>query len=363
KENLEALMEKHNFSIEWVVVDYGEYQEKVTTSLLAGQPIGDIIRFPRPWMIPTLTKQDLFWPVDEYTKNDHVFIQQYTHDYSLYEGRGYGFRTGINGASSGIFYNRTLMEDLGLTPLQEYVDNDNWNWDTFIEVAKSANRDTNNDGDLDVWGLATNALIVLASAANEANLVYEDKHGLEDPKTVETLNFLSRLATEDVARPTERGDWTEPKQYIMQGNKLMFAGSDYEMNDFKADMPDYDIGFVPFPKGPSAEGYRSFVTIPNYLTIPKAVENPDQLVYIYEKINDIQSMYDYPKQASLESLFTKEEDIENARIAGEVINVVDNINGYPTMPYYEFEGEIREGTSISTIIEKYKDPFQASIDE
>src|SRR5690606_41438309 len=76
KENLEALMEKHNFSIEWVVVDYGEYQEKVTTSLLAGQPIGDIIRFPRPWMIPTLTKQDLFWPVDEYTKNDHVFIQQ-----------------------------------------------------------------------------------------------------------------------------------------------------------------------------------------------------------------------------------------------------------------------------------------------
>src|SRR5690606_16051513 len=94
-----------------------------------------------------------------------------------------------------------------------------------------------------------------------------------------------------------------------------------------------------------SEGYRSFVTIPNYLTIPKAVENPDQLVYIYEKINDIQSMYDYPKQASLESLFTKEEDIENARIAGEVINVVDNINGYPTMPYYEFEGEIREGTS------------------
>nr|WP_144928503.1 extracellular solute-binding protein [Paenibacillus bovis] len=363
KENLEALMEKHNFSIEWVVVDYGEYQEKVTTSLLAGQPIGDIIRFPRPWMIPTLTKQDLFWPVDEYTKNDHVFIQQYTHDYSLYEGRGYGFRTGINGASSGIFYNRTLMEDLGLTPLQEYVDNDNWSWDTFIEVAKSANKDTNNDGELDVWGLATDALIVPALAANEANLVYEDKHGLEDPKTVETLNFLSRLATEDVARPTEGGDWTEPKQFFMQGNTLMYSGSDYEMDDFKADMPDYDIGFVPFPKGPSSEGYRSFVTIPNYLTIPKAVENPDQLVYIYEKINDIQSMYDYPKQASLESLFTKEEDIENARIAGEVINVVDNINGYPTMPYYEFEGEIREGTSISTIIEKYKDPFQASIDE
>lgn len=203
KRNLEELMKKHNFKMEYMIVDFGEYQDKVTASLVAGEPIGDIIRVARPWMIPTLVNQGLFAPVDEYTKNEKVFIQQYTNEYSQYEGRGYGFRTGINGASSGIFYNRTLMNQLGMKPLQEYVNEDNWNWDTFIQVAKEANKDSNNDGKLDIWGLASASLLVPAMASNEANLVILDKQGLEDPKTLEVLNFLSRLATESVGRPTE----------------------------------------------------------------------------------------------------------------------------------------------------------------
>ncbi|RIX59195.1 extracellular solute-binding protein [Paenibacillus nanensis] len=363
KENLDALMEKHNFKMEYVVVDYAELRDKVTASLVAGEPIGDIIRLARPWMIPSLVSQGLFSPVDEYTKNEKVFIQQYTNEYSQYEGRGYGFRAGINGASSGIFYNRTLMNQLGIKPLQEYVNEDNWNWETFIQVAKEANKDTNNDGKLDIWGLASSSILVQAMASNEANLVAEDKQNLEDPKTLEVLNFLSRLATEAVGRPTEGGDWTEPGQFFRQGNTLMWANSDYEIENLKKDMPDYDIGFLPFPKGPSATQYHSHNTIPNYLTIPSAIENPEQLVYIYEKINDIESMYDYPKQSRFETFFSNEDDLNNARIAGESIKIIDTIDGYPTMPYYEFTGEILEGVSVSTVIEKYKEPFQAAIDE
>ncbi|MBD2867071.1 ABC transporter substrate-binding protein [Paenibacillus arenilitoris] len=363
KENLDALMAKHNFKMEYVVVDYAELQEKVTASLVAGEPIGDIIRLARPWMIPSLVAQGLFWPVDEYTKNEKVFIQQYTNEYSQYEGRGYGFRAGINGASSGIFYNRTLMNQLGLKPLQQYVNEDNWNWETFMQAAKEGNKDSNNDGKLDIWGLASASILVQAMAANEANLVAEDKQNLEDPKTLEVLNFLSKLATEGIARPTEGGDWTEPGQFFRQGNTLMWASNDYEMENLKKDMPDYDIGFLPFPKGPSAAQYHSHNTIPNYLTIPSAVENPEQLVYIYEKINDIESMYDYPKQSRFETLFSNEDDLNNARVAGESIKVIDDIGGYPSMPYYEFTGEILEGVSVATVVEKYKEPFQAAVDE
>ena len=142
----------------------------------------------------------------------------------------------------------------------------------------------------------------------------------------------------------------------------MFAGSDYEMENFKKDMPDYDIGFLPFPKGPSATSYHSHNTIPNYLTIPSAVEHPERLVYIYEKINDIDSIYDYPKQSTLETLFSNEDDIENAKMAGESIKVIDTESGYPSMPYYDFIGEIMEGIPVSTVVEKYKGPFQSAID-
>jgi len=363
KENLDALMKKHNFKMEYVVVDYGEYQDKVSSSLIAGEPIGDIIRVARPWMIPGLVRQGMFTPVDEYTKNEKVFIQQYTNEYALFEGRGYGFRAGINGASQGVFYNKTLMNQLGIKPLQEYVNEDNWNWDTFIQVAKEANKDTNNDGKLDTWGLAGASILVQALASNETNLVLEDKQNLEDPKALEAFNFLSRLATESVARPTEGGDWTEPGQFFRQGNTFMIASADYEMENFKKDMPDIEIGFLPFPKGPSATQYHSFNTIPNYLTIPSAIANPEQLVYIYEKINDIESIYDYPKQSRFETLFSNEDDLNNAKMAGESIRVVDEKNGYPSMPYYEFIGELLEGVSVSTVVEKYKEPFQASIDE
>jgi ABC-type glycerol-3-phosphate transport system substrate-binding protein len=363
KENLEALMEKHNFKVEYVVIDYGEYQNKITTSLTAGDPIGDIVRVARPWMVPALVRQGMFHPVDEYTKTEKVFIPQYTNEYSSFEGRGYGFRAGVLGASGGIFYNRTLMNQLGLKPLQEYVDEDNWNWETFIEVAKQANRDTNNDGVLDTWGLSTASLLIPAMAANEATLVIDGKQTLDDPKTLEVLNFLSRLVTESIARPTEGGDWTEPGLFFRQGNTLMHAGQDYENDGFKTDMPDTDIGFVPFPKGPSGTEYQSFNTIPNYLTIPSAVENPEQLVYIYEKINEYDSVYDYPQQANFERLFSTEEDVENAKLAGQSMKIIENNGAYASMPFYEFQGEILEGISVSTVVEKYKEPFQAALDE
>jgi len=363
KQNLEALMEKHNFNVEYIVVDYGEYQDKVKASLMAGEPLGDIIRLARPWMIPTLVKQDLFWPLNDYVINDNAFVVQYTSELSEFEGKGYGFRIGVAGAGHGVFYNRTLMNQLGLKPLQEYVDEGNWNWDTFIEVAKEANKDTNNDGKIDTWGLASDSIIIPALAANETNLFSNGQVNFEDPKTMEALNFISRMATEAVARPTEGGDWTEPKQFFIQGNTLMFASADYEMDSFNTDMAEYDIGFLPFPKGPSGSQYHSYNTIPNYYTIPKAVENPEQIVYLWEKIYDIESIYDYPRQADLEKWFKNEADIENAKAAGESIRVIEGPDSYPSMPYYEFLGELREGVSVSTVVEKYKEPFQSAADE
>ena len=99
-------------------------------------------------------------------------------------------------------------------PLQEYVDEDNWNWGDFIEVAKEANRDTDNDGNLDRWGLAAGTFLDQAVAANETDYVIGREQNLEDPKMIEALTFISRLHTDNVPRPTEGGDWTEPRQFL-----------------------------------------------------------------------------------------------------------------------------------------------------
>lgn len=362
-ENLEALKKKHNFDIEYVLLDYGEYQDKVVASLLAGEPLGDIVRLEKFYTIPSLVKQDLLWPIDEYTKNTNAFNQKVTNEIMTFEGRGYGFTDDQANFYSGIFYNRTLMNELGITPLQEYVDADNWNWDTFIDVVRDANRDTNNDGKLDVWGLAQGeGLLDSALYSNETDLTKGDKQNLEDPKTIEAFEFMVRIGTEELARPTEGGDWTEPSMFFRQGNTLMYAGAFWELDGFKEDMPDYDIGFLPFPKGPSASAYHSGETRFNASTIPKAVDNPEQLMYIMEKIHDIESMYDYPLQNRLETQYVNEDDINNALLAADGFVVLDN-QTFPSMDYYGLRYELAQGTSVSTVIEKYKDQYQAAVDE
>jgi ABC-type glycerol-3-phosphate transport system substrate-binding protein len=362
KKNLEDLMKKHNFKIEYVAIDFGEYQQKVTASLLAGEPLGDIVRMGKNYMIPTLAKQDLFWPVDEYTKNAKVFNQKVTNEYMQYEGRGYAFSEGQGNLVQGIFYNRTLLNQLGMKPLQDYVNEDNWNWDTFVQVAKEANKDTNNDGKLDTWGLANSQVVEHAMYSNAAHLTKGNTQNLDDPATQEALNFLSKLATEQVYRPTEGGDWTEPGQFFRQGNTLMYAGAIFELGGFQTDMPDADIGFVPFPKGPSETEYHSGEAAFQALTIPKAVENPEQLLYIWEKINDIDSEYDYPDQGYYESLFTNEDDINNAKIVSPGMIVFDHGTFGDNLKFWDFVGEINSGVSVSTVVEKYKAVFQAAID-
>ena len=242
------------------------------------------------------------------------------------------------------------------------MNEDNWNWDTFIQVAKEANKDTNNDGKLDTWGLANSSLMDHALYSNNTGLTKEDKQNLDDPATLESLHFISRIATEKIARPTEGGDWTEPGQFFRQGNTLMYAGALHELSGLKTDLPDYDIGFVPFPKGPNATEYHSAEALFQALTIPKAVENPEQLLYIWEKINDIDSVYDYPDQASYETLFSSEDDLNNAKMVAPNMMILDH-NTFPNLKYYDFVGELNEGISVSTVVEKYKSTFQAAIDE
>ncbi|KRE45375.1 ABC transporter substrate-binding protein [Paenibacillus sp. Soil522] len=361
KKNLEALKKKHNFEVEYVVIDGAEYQKKVTASLLSGEPVGDIISVSRSYTVPALASQDLLWPLDEYTKNDKVFDPDVTNRIMHYNGKGYGFG-GYPGGAIGFFYNRTLMNNLGMKPLQEYVNEDTWNWETFVQVAKEANKDTNNDGKLDTWGLAGAGVLDAALASNEASLTKEDKQNLDDPKTVEALNFMSRLSTEKIARPSEGGDWTEPSQFFRQGNTLLYFSGVYEATGLKNDMKDFDIGFIPFPKGPNGSVFYSHENNPGAFVIPKAVPNPEQLVYIMEKIEDYETIYDFPLQGWYETMFTNEDDINNVRIASNRY-YLDNMNTFPSMPYYEFADEINKGQSVSTVIETYKTPFQAAIDE
>lgn len=360
QENLEMLKEKHNFDIEYLTIDFGEYQERLTASLLAGEPVGDLVRLGKRYAIPGYTQQDLLWPVDEWVQNPNAFNLPYTHEIFQYEDQGYAFTDALSNIINGMFYNRTLLDELGLQAIQDYVDEGNWNWDTFKDVVASANLDTNNDGSNDTWGLANPSVIEYALMSNDTALTDQDQQNLDDPATIEALEFTASV--HELARPTEGGDWTEPEQFFREGNTLFLTGADFMYNGLTEDMPEYDIGFIPFPQGPNADGYRTYEADIQAIAIPSAVENPEQLIYIWEKINDVTSIYDYPGQSNLETMFTNEDDIENARLVMENLVVLDHFT-FPDLAFWDFSADLIEGMPVSTLIETYSQPFQAAIDE
>jgi len=363
QENLAALEEKHNFTMEFVMIDYMEYQERVIASLIANEPIGDIVRLAKNYTVPALVQQDLVWELDEWVNNEHAFNTRMTDELFTHEGSGYGFTDDhIDHDMTGLFYNRTLMNELGLDAIQNYIDEDNWNWDTFKEVVASANQDTDNDGNIDTWGLANRSVLPSALASNDAALTDGGQQALEYPETMEAMEFVASIGREALARPTEGGDWTEPRQFFQQGNTLFYNGAYWETNDLMNDMPEYDIGFVPFPKGPNADDYRAYNDAVHAYAIPKVVDNPEQLLYIWEKIYDIDSVYDYYGQAVFEADLTNEDDINNIR--GLTTNIVafDHF-AFPDLDYYALEHELAvEGTPVSTVIETYAQSYQAAID-
>lgn len=360
RENLEALKEKHNFDVEYIELDFNEYQEQITASLLANEPLGDIIRVGKKYAIPSFAQRDLIWPVDEYVQNPNAFNLQYTHEIFQHEGKGYAFTDAKANIVQGIFYNRTLMEELGLKPIQEYVDEGTWDWDTFADVVASANQDTNNDGKTDTWGLAVPSVLERALASNDAALTDAHEQTLDNPATIEALEFAAEIFK--IARPTEGGDWREPEQFFREGNTLFLPAADHAYNGIVTDMPESDIGFVPFPIGPSADGYRTYEADIQAIAIPKTVENPEQLVYIWEKIFDVDSIYDYPGQSNLESMFSNEDDINNARLVMEHLNVLDHFT-FDSAVFWSFQAELLDGTPVSTLIESHAPAFQAAIDD
>ena len=360
QENLEELKEKHNFDVEFIAIDFGEYQEQITASLIANEPVGDMIRVGKKYAIPGFTQQGLLAPVGDYVQNPNAFNLPYTHEIFTYEGKGYAFTDATANIVQGIFYNRTLMGDLGLRPVQEYIDNDEWDWEAFKEVVASANLDTNNDGNIDTWGLANPSVLEHALSSNDAALTNDDQQTLDDPATLEALEFTQEVF--ELARPTEGGDWTEPEQFFREGNTLFITGADWMYDGIVTDMPEYDIGFIPFPIGPNADGYRTFEGDIQAIAIPSTVENPEYLVYIWEKIHDVDSIYDYPGQAQLESMFSNEDDIENARMVREHLNVLEHFT-YEDSVYWDFEAELLDGTPVSTLVESHIPVFQSAIDD
>ncbi|WP_314585094.1 extracellular solute-binding protein [Paenibacillus terrigena] len=366
---IEEAEKKYNAKIEFVKFgDYGKYVENFTVTSLSGEPFADIVRLELFWAFPQLVNKEFIQPLDEWIDVKDAKYIDWMRAGGSYKGKQYGI---VDSAPSpyGIFYNKTLVQKLGLEDPYELQQKGEWTWDKFREFAKKATQDTNGDGKTDVWGLSgaygklkafTEQVVYTNKGSVDKDESGEIKFSLNGPNAVEALQYVSDLFNVDKSIQQPIPD--DASKEFIAGKGVMYSGFSWELGGFVENMKGQDLGYVFFPKGPKADKYVSYTPFGNMWMVSKYSKNAEAALHIIDEI----SLNEAGRKLSEESWQTSYPNKESMDTRKQMAGNIDYISYY-AIPDGEklFEGVVKEITegkvSPATAIDKAKPQFEANI--
>lgn len=291
------IQRKYNFTMREVnIADWGQMQELVSTSIMAGDPAARIFALQPDWAM-ALCGHGLFYPVSgcpsvDFSAAAAVNWNQNTREAFTFNGETYAFSVGYGSSSRavGLYFNKRLFREAGIDPDLPYdlQKEGGWTWDVFLDLCKKFTRDTNTRGVKDAWPLAAFSSDTLFAIIGSNGAQYVDKdstgklvNATGRPEFLEALQFGSRLFREGVLMPQpEDSGWDWFVDAFHDGKAAMRVAGQYVVNELGG-MAD-DWGFVLFPRGPRSPVYRALVD-ENVFVIPSTVspEDADSILFAY----------------------------------------------------------------------------------
>ena len=244
--------------------------------IMSGDKVADVIDMMAPQWLPAAAMGFLTpWSdVEGFDLNAPQFDEEYS-NLATFNGKVYGVNyvkpTVIRAC---MYYNKTLLNELGLTDPNDLMDQNKWNFEEFRKLCIAATKDKDGDSVPDTWGLnyyynySTADYFVLANGGSMAKQNADGKvvTSFDDPKTVEALQFYYNLIHVDKVVQVHPEDQDNPKlvakpadYYIkdfVNGNALFLIGDGWMATQNFSDMED-EYGLLPIPIGPSGDGYVS----------------------------------------------------------------------------------------------------------
>jgi len=361
---IEEVEKKYNVKIEFVTVPFEEMVPNFTNSVLAGEPFADIVQLEYKAALPLINK-GLILPISEFTNENHNINNEANllTKYSPLAGDYYGFDNPV-AIGAGLHYNRDLFKELNLEDPKELYERGEWTWDKFLELAKTATKDTNNDGKNDVWGFAAWSVDAYKhfAVSNGVHIVDEENlvEGLTSPGSIKTAEFLNQLYNVDKVVKVSTGDpmnWEESNTF-KEGDVAMFTVAEWNLGGL-----NFEFGIVPIPKGPdqtTSYTYANSAAAAKF--IGKGVKDPHLVYQIFEETFDIPMLEEYPGQDYLESIYSYEDDVMMLRdhIAGTGLITVDE--AFPDFPTWAFVNDVVVNQiSPAAAAETYKGPAAESL--
>ncbi len=264
--NAKELEEKYNCKFVFEEIITG-YLNTVIQNGLAGTEYRNLLFSPNYSMYPAVADQGLLLALEPYIPQDTDMWSDQVAGLTEWRGRHYGMaETGnMYGGQNHIYYDQTIMSREGID-IWKHVQDSQWNWATFLDVAQQTTKDLNGDGIIDQWGLLARTQYLGEGLiyANGGSYI-EKKDGkyvlaLNSPQAVQALQFMSDLC--NVYKVTKK--ITSDSQ--IKPLKGFYAMTLTHIGSLATFYPDPvmggDVWMAPIPKGPYMDnhitGYRIY---------------------------------------------------------------------------------------------------------
>lgn len=235
-------------------------------------------------------------------------------------GEIYGMNPGTPEARIGVYFNKAILEDANINPQDLYTwqENGEWTWEKFADLCEKVQRDTDNDGIIDVYAETSQRMQIYKGAvySNGGEFIGKEDgkyvNKLETNETLEALNWAMNLMNQYELPIASDAAWDYYVSAFKEGSAAFCIDDGYRFSDF-ASMED-DWGFVCFPKGPKMDDYTN-VYMDNVFTIPACYDADKawKIAFAYNLYTDpIPGYEDYEGWSS--GFYSKSRDLESVEL-------------------------------------------------
>ncbi|HEV8637435.1 MAG TPA: sugar ABC transporter substrate-binding protein [Chloroflexota bacterium] len=136
----DRFMQKNpDVKVELLPVPFGDYIQKLLTQLAAGSPPDVFWASLAPGLQVVHKNPELFTDLDPHLKADakEISLDDFwptAKQGSYYKGRNWGVCWGTS-ATTYLFYNKTMLQEAGLTTPDKLFDQGKWTWEALVDAA------------------------------------------------------------------------------------------------------------------------------------------------------------------------------------------------------------------------------------
>lgn len=358
-------------TIEWQYVSWADYASTFTTRSMANNP-PDVFS-SRNEDYPIMIYKGLCQQIDgKFDFNSPLWKDiKARNDMYKHDNKMFGIVTSA-WVGRYVWYNKNILINEGQPDLQLLYSQNKWDWDTLVNIGKAVTKDTNKSGQINQYGLSSNAPAIISGillASHGVDLVKKvsGKYTLnfDDPKVTESMSYLYDIYNTHQICPNQTED---SLNLFAQGKLAMYIDGSWigTTDPVKTLHKQGRVAYVPVPKLKGASESIQWAENTRYV-IPKGSKvNVDGAVALINMFRYLSINKTELEKNNAEMKSIGYTDVELA-YSKDVIKATMSLDyiGFGAMAneVYLAGNEVAGGTPWMTVKEIHEGPCRQAIDE